>query len=247
MSRTPLSIHTLECGRLFLQARSNDVTRAAGSGLQWVLGKSRRTVTVLLEINIGTRVRESGRGMEILLRFLGWRLRLTLDVAVNVGLVVHLFQDILRLSPSRADGRRDVLTVRQSVTTGSDMANHALNKCALADAGAQESGVQGENDPAAAGEEDGRTHKAEPQRKLEAGNERHAGVIVVLDEAADGVGHAGSLGFLTRRSRWRGADSGKKNAAGVGQDVEDAVDSVWKESKRILARKEPEKGHCWIS
>ena len=139
------------------------------------------------------------------------------------------------------------MAIRQGVSTGAQMLDHALNETALADTGTEESGVQGQDDPAAASEDDGGAQHAEPQGQLEASDERHAGIVVFLDEAADGISHTGRLGLLTSRGRWRRTNGGQDEATGVCQDVKDAIDGVWEESKWILSSKEPHEGHCCAS
>lgn len=79
-------------------------------------------------------------------------------------------------------------------------------------------------------EEDSGDEETNPQGNLEAGDDGHGHVIVLLDEGANGVGDPVILGL------WLGAigswdlsgrdDRGDDGGAGVGCKVEDGVDRV---------------------
>jgi len=169
------------------------------------------------------------------------------DIAVNISLVVGLLEDVLGGLPTRADRRWDVLTVGVLVTAGGDLLDHALDESALADAGAQEHGVEHEDDPASLGEDDRREQNAEPKCELETGDEGHAGVVVFADELGDGLAQGAGSGLLAGSAGgWCGCDGGKEDAAGVGEDVEDAVDGIWSEGEDVLAVEEPDEGHDQI-
>lgn len=71
------------------------------------------------------------------------------DVPVDVGLVVHLLKDALGSLPGLLGNRRNVLPVCEPVTTSSNLLDGTLDKSALRDAGAEEDGVENEDDPAA--------------------------------------------------------------------------------------------------
>lgn len=95
------------------------------------------------------------------------------------------------------------------------------------------------------GKENSRSQDAEPQSKLETGNQRHASVVVLLDETTKGVAQSGGLRLLASWGDWRWLDSREDDGAGVGQNVEGAVDGKWEEGERVLLREEPDEGHGW--
>lgn len=122
-----------------------------------------------------------------------------------------------------------------------------LDMRALAEAGANEDGVQGQQNPAAALEEDGGDEEANPQSDLEAGNDRHGHVIVLLDEGANGVSDPVVfglwLGTISRRDLGGRDDGGDDGGAGVGREVEYGVNGVREQGKEIRGREEPDEGH----
>lgn len=118
---------------------------------------------------------------------------------------------------------------------------------ALTETGAQEGAVNGQQDPAPTLEEDGRQEEAGPQRNLEARDDGHRRVIVLLDEIADGVGERVRvvLRLATRRGgALGGRDDGRDDSgASVGREVEDRVDAVGEHGDRVLGREKPDQGH----
>jgi hypothetical protein len=167
------------------------------------------------------------------------------QVAGDVSGIVGLLGDTLELVPSLAGSGGSVLAVGKAVAASTGLAEHALDESALGNAGAEEDSVDNEEDPRALLEDDSRSKDAEPKGQLESCNERHAGIIVVLDEAANGLGDAGGGGLLAGRHDRRRLESGEEDAAGVGGNVEDAVDGEGQESQGHLAGEEPDKGHGW--
>lgn len=166
-------------------------------------------------------------------------------VAGDVSGIVSLLGDAFELVPGLAGSGGSVLAVGKAVTAGTGLAQHTLDESALGDAGAEEDSVDDEEDPRATLEDDGRSEDAEPQSQLESRDKRHAGIIVVLDEAANGLGNAGRGGLLAGGHDGRRLDGREENAAGVGGDVEDAVDGEGQESQGHLAGEEPDKSHGW--
>lgn len=158
---------------------------------------------------------------------------------------MDLLQHTLGRLPSLLGNWRDILSVGKAITTSSNLLDGSLHESALRDTSAEEDGVKSEDDPAALDEEDGRSQQTEPQSKLKAGNKRHAGVIVLLDETANGVTQTGRCGLLTSWGDWRWLDGGEEDGAGVGQHVEGAVDGEWEEGKWVLLGEEPDEGHGW--
>lgn len=85
-----------------------------------------------------------------------------------------------------------------------------LNKVALAETCAEEDGVDAQQDPATSAKGDGRHEQTDPEEDFETGDEHHAGVIVFLNELADGVG-CGGLGLV-----WSGACGGCRGSSAGG-------------------------------
>lgn len=167
----------------------------------------------------------------------------TSEVALYIGLVVDLLKNSLGGVPRLTGGWRYVLALSKGITTSTELLNHALHERALADTGAQEDGVEDENDPAALSKDDGGSENAEPEGELETGDYGHAGVIVVLDEATNGVCNAGSWGLLACWNSWRRLNDWEKDATSICQDVEDAVNGVWQHCEWVLLGEEPQKSH----
>ena len=131
---------------------------------------------------------------------------------------------------------------------------------ALREAGTQEDRVDANQDPGPALEESGSEQQTNPEHDLEAGNDSHGGVVVLLDEEANLVSQgAVNLGLRggARRGARRGAGSGTVSGslgrrdggdhigAGVSSDVEDRVHRVRQEGEGILRHEEPDEGHDW--
>lgn len=79
----------------------------------------------------------------------------TLHVAVDVSLVVNSLEKTLGSLPSLTGSWWNVLALGESVTACAQLLDHALHEGALADACAEEDGVENEDDPAPLDEDDG--------------------------------------------------------------------------------------------
>ncbi len=160
------------------------------------------------------------------------------------GAVLDAFPDL----PGR---RRGALGTHEVVHPRLELAKRVLDVDALGEAGAQEDCVKDDKDPRSALEQEGGDEEAEPKEDLECRDDRHGAVVVLLDEAANGVGHRvrGELGLsIRRRAGGRGdrlgrEDSGDEVRSGVGGDVEDGVDAVGEHGERVLRREEPDQSH----
>lgn len=100
-------------------------------------------------------------------------------------------------------------------------------------------------------EQDGGDEEANPQGNLEAGDDRHGHVVVLLDEGANGVGDPVVLGLgLGAVGSWDLGgwdDRGDDGGAGVGCKVEDGVDRVGEQREEVRGREEPDEGHdCFV-
>lgn len=176
-------------------------------------------------------------------------------IPVQIRRVHSLTQQALDRLPRIPRGGGHTLLRDLGVDARAEVRNGALDEAALGVARAQEDRVQRDEDPAAAAEQQRGAEQAEPEEDLEDGDERHRAVVVVLDEAADGVGKSGGLlrcgaAFAVGRlwacagsALWGGIDGGEKVGAGVGQYVEDGVDGEGEDGERRLAREEPNESH----
>lgn len=149
--------------------------------------------------------------------------------------------------PNLPGCRRRSLSTQLAIDPSLKCRERVLDMGALAESGAEEDGVEGKQDPAAALEKDGGTEEAGPQSDLKAGDNRHRHVVVFLDEGADGVGNPvvlglglGAIGGGDLGGRDDGGDDG---GAGVGREVEDGVDGVGEQGQEVRGREEPDKGH----
>lgn len=185
-----------------------------------------------------------------LLCLLGLRLLLSTQVAADVSRLDALVQETLDGLPALPDRWGHVLPVGLGVDPSSNLANGSLDEGALGVPGAEKDSVGAEKEPGTLPEEESRAKETEPEDNLENGDESHAAVIVVLDEAANGVGKGavrlglaagGSWGWASRSWRW--VEGGKQVGAGVGRDVEDRVDGEWEDGERDLVGDEPDKCH----
>ena len=183
-----------------------------------------------------------------LLRLLGllWLLSTT-GVAVDVGEISSLLDTALDGLPSLANDWWHVLSVGDGVTAGAELVDGALDKGTLVEAGAEEDGVDDDEDPGALLEENGGAEEAEPEHDLEDGDDGHAEVVVVLDKITDGVAEGGRGWLLAWLSGWLWLESWDQVGAGVGCNVEDRIDGEWQDSKSSLLGEEPDKGHDWIA
>lgn len=173
------------------------------------------------------------------------------EVAVGVSVGVELAGASLDGLPSLAGGRGSALVADSGVDTGLKKSERVLDVGALGEASTEESGVDGNQDPGAALEGDGREQEANPEKNLERGHNRHGGIVVLLDESANLVGDrvVRVLGLAARgstssgRDGLRRSDGGDHVGARVSCDVEDRVDGVREHGQGVLGGQKPHQGH----
>lgn len=163
----------------------------------------------------------------------------TLSVLLDIRGIVELLDTVLDALPHLAGCRWSTLGTDQRVHPGAQQGERVAEVWALREAGADEDGVQGDQDPRPALEEDGGQQQAEPEEDLESRHYRHARGVVLLAKVANLLSQSAFLLRAVGRRRRDGRDQG---IAGVGGDVEDRVDAVGQESQRVLRRDEPDKG-----
>lgn len=155
----------------------------------------------------------------------------TVDVAGDIGGVVEGTRAALDALPDLSEGWGCGLGADEGVDAGFELLELVLDEGALGEAGAEEDGVDGEEDPGAGGEDDGGEEDAEPEDDLEEGDKAHGCVVVLLDEPPDvvggGVGFGGGLA-AGGRDLLRGLEGWEEVCAGVCRDVEDGVDAEGK-------------------
>lgn len=155
------------------------------------------------------------------------------DKAVDVSGVCNLTNNTLDLLPDASNGRRSALVRQSTIGAGSELSDSALHKGALRVAHSEEDGVDAKENPGAFGEGDSGEDEAEEEENLEDGDERHAAVIVLLDEASNGLGEAGGLRLSALTGGLRLAMNGRKqHGARVGGDVEDGIHSKGHDGQR---------------
>ena len=136
------------------------------------------------------------------------------------------------------------LVGKARVSPGGAVGHSILDEAALCVAGAEESGVDDDQDPGSFLEHDGGEQEAEPEGDFESGNDSHRLIVVVLDEFTDGVTDGRGLGLTAGRCYLGGRRyGGEKIRTSVGQDVKEGVDGEWEDSKRDLSGKEPDNCH----
>lgn len=82
-----------------------------------------------------------------LLGLLGNALLLSTGVAIDVGQVSSLLDTALEATPGLSDGRRQVLTSGNGVTTSTELVDGRLHKGALVEASSEEDSVDSDQDP----------------------------------------------------------------------------------------------------
>lgn len=158
------------------------------------------------------------------------------DKAVDVGGICNLTNHALDLLPDASNGRRSALVGQGAVGTGSELSNGALHKGALRMAHSEEDGVDAKENPGTLGEGDGREDETEEEENLEDGDKGHAAIVVLLDEASNGLGEAGGLRLSALTGGLRLAIDGRKqHGARVGGDMEDGIHSEGHDSQRDAA------------
>lgn len=91
--------------------------------------------------------------------------------------------------PSLASSGRSALSANEVVDASLKVAERVLDVAALSEAGAEEDGVDDDQDPRAALEEDDVEEDTEPEDELNVGDNRHGRIVVLLNETANRVGH----------------------------------------------------------
>lgn len=153
--------------------------------------------------------------------------------------------------PNLPERGRDSLSAKLAVDSGLEDREGVLHVRALGETSAEEGGVESQQDPAAALENNGPDEKTNPEGDLESGHNGHGRVIVLLDKCANVVGSPevldGRLRAVGGGSSGGRDDGGDDGGAGVGREVEDGVDGVGEESQEERGGEEPYKGHdCGI-
>lgn len=149
--------------------------------------------------------------------------------------------------PDLSGGRWSTLGPDEVIDSGLKSSKRALHVGTVVNARPQEGSVDGQQDPAPTLEQDGAKQKATPQGDLKARDNGHGRVVVLLDEAADGVGDGMGvvLGLRAGRGTGRGRGLGGRNdsrddgGARVGCKVEDGVDAVGQQGNWVLRGQEP--------
>lgn len=184
-----------------------------------------------------------------LLRLLGSGL-LAAQVLLDISGINGLSRDALEGLPALTNGGGSVLMRGVGVEASGVLLNGTLNEGALREASTEEGSVDDEENPAALAEGESRADEAEPEEQFEAGNDGHAGVVVFLDELADGVGERRLRGGGLRRRRRAGRrgtgsrlNGGNDVGASVGRNVEDRVDGEREKGERDLAGVQPDQSH----
>lgn len=158
---------------------------------------------------------------------------------------MKLASGVLDGGPNLLGGRGGTLSTNKRVDTGAEVRHGVLNVAALGESCTQESGIKTEQDPRAALEHNGGEKNANPQEDLQARDNGHGSIVVLLDESANFVSQwaASTLGRGAVGTGRRRLNDGDQVGAGVCRDVEDGVDAVREQSERVLRREEPDKGH----
>lgn len=142
----------------------------------------------------------------------------------------------------------------QAVDSSLELLELTLHEAALGEARAEEGSVDGDQDPRASLEGDGGEKETAPEEDLKDGYETHGGVIVFLDELANGVGGCvglcGGLGgggcSCGGGDTLRWLESGDQVCASVSCDVEDGVDAEGEHGEGVLRGEEPDESHSYI-
>lgn len=172
----------------------------------------------------------------------------TAGVAAQLGGIAELASVVLDGIPDLAGDGRGALGGHERVDPDGKLAERGLDVAILGVSATEEDGVETEKDPGAALEENGRQNDAEPEQNLEARDDGHGRVVVLLDKGANSVSER--AGSLARRGGafgggGRRADDGQQVGTNVGGSVEGGVDAVGDERKRVLGGNQPDESHHW--
>jgi hypothetical protein len=167
-------------------------------------------------------------------------------VLADVGDIVELTTAGLDALPCLAQSRRSTLLANSSIDASVELANSGLHVRALGETSANESSVEHKQDPRTTLEEDCGDEKTNPEQHFEGRDDRHGHVVVRLDEVTNSISDgAGGLGSGSCTRALSGCHGGDDIGTGVGGYVEDGVDAVGKQSKRVLGSEEPDERHGW--
>lgn len=166
---------------------------------------------------------------------------------------MELPSTVLDGAPDLAGGRGGTLSSDERVDASTEGGERVLDMGALAVTRTEEDGVEADKDPRSALEENGRQKDTEPEEDLEAGDDGHGSIIVLLDKGTDLISERavyrgsvvgrGTIGSGSVRSALGGGESGDQVGASVGSNVEDREDGVGEKSQRVLGSEEPDEGH----
>ena len=156
--------------------------------------------------------------------------------------------------PDLASNRGSALGADKVINAGLELTERVLDMGALSETSPEEGGVECDQDPRAALEDDGAAEQANPQEDLQPRHDRHGRIIVLLDEGTNRLGERvlsilrlGAGRGSGRRVDLLGRDKGWDYVcARVGRDVENRVDAIWQHRKRVLGHEEPDDGHHWV-
>ncbi len=167
-------------------------------------------------------------------------------VLADIGSVVELARSVLDTVPDLTGRGGSALGTDKRIDVGLQLTKGILHMGALAKAGTHEGGVEREQNPGSALEEDGSQEQTDPQEDLESGHDGHRHIVVGLDKVSNSLGDGVYL-LGTRRAAcrdWLGRlNGGDQVGTSVGRDVEDRVNSVREQSKGVLGRQKPNQRH----
>jgi len=175
-----------------------------------------------------------------------------LGLLSEVGLVTNSSDDTLECTPSISDTGWDPLIGKETIEESLHVGNSGSHELGLGVADADENGVDNQENPAVR-ENQGSEEDASPESEFEAGDQVHASVIVLLDEAANSLGQWWLWALAERSVGWDSSSGGGSSwwwwhksweevGAEVGEEVESRVDGVWEESVEDGLGEEPDKG-----
>lgn len=116
--------------------------------------------------------------MQSPLRSLLGRHSSAVNVLVDIRGGVELPGTALDALPDLARSRGRALGSDEVIDAGLDLAERVLDVAALREARTQEGGVDGQQDPRPALEQDGGEQQTDPEEDLEAGDDRHGCIVV---------------------------------------------------------------------
>ena len=134
--------------------------------------------------------------------------------------------------PTLADAGGDILRAENGVHASIELGERVLKMGALGKSGSQEDGIDGDENPGPALEEDCRYQETDPYGNFEPCDDRHGTAIIFLNKPADFVGEwVGSRYWLRIRRASRlqhhlGRDCGNEAGSSITSDVEDRIDCV---------------------